>query len=113
MKKINELKDFGYINIFGTFLISFFFYLLNYYARKNEFGFFGLNHYVCFLANGYFIIHNIKSEWGEEKNLFDAFILVPIIGAIAFVFWAIIFFTLDMFLNFSFYLMYILPINFL
>ena len=44
MEKRSELKDFGYINIFGTFLITFFFYLLDYYARKNEFGFFGLNY---------------------------------------------------------------------
>ena len=43
MKKISQLKEFGYINIFGTFLISFFFYLLLYYAKKNQFGFFGLD----------------------------------------------------------------------
>jgi len=113
MKKSAEFKDFGYINVFGTFLISFFFYLLGTYASKNNFGFFGLNHYVCFLANGYFIIHNIEGEWGEEKSLFDAFILVPIIGLLAFCFWVILFFIIDMFLNFSFYLMNVLPINFL
>ena len=116
MKKISELKDFGYINIFGTFLISFFFYLLHYYARKNEFGFFGLHIYICFIANGYFIIHHIKGGWKTnktDKSIFDSLVLVPTIGAIAFAFWFIIFVILDNFTKFSFYFMYLLPVEFL
>ena len=113
MEKRSELKDFGYINIFGTFIITFFFYLLSYYARKNEFGFFGLNYYICFLANGYFIIHHVKGGWKTDKSIFDSLVLVPIIGATAFVFWFLILKFLDIFINFSFYFMYELPISFL
>tara|TARA_Y100000294_G_scaffold57197_1_gene54114 strand:- start:1318 stop:1677 length:360 start_codon:yes stop_codon:yes gene_type:complete len=118
MKKISELKEFGYINIFGTFLISFFFYLLLYYAKKNEFGFFGLDLYVCFLANGCFIVHHLKKGSGfhppsdeyHVSALFDSLVLIPIIGAIAYIFWHLVFLVLDMFFNFSFYFMYLLRI---
>ena len=111
MKQISQLKEFGYINIFGTFFISFFFYLLFYYARKNEFGFFGLDLYVCCLANGYFIIHHIEGKSGFDKSkLFDSLFLIPMVGAIAYIFWGLVFLVLDMFFNFSFYFMYLLQI---
>jgi hypothetical protein len=113
MKKISQLKEFGYINIFGTFLISFFFYLLFWYARKNEFGFFGLDFYVCFLANGYFIIHHKGKSGFDKSTLFDSLILIPMVGAIAYAFWALVFLVLDIFFKFTFYFMYLLPINFL
>lgn len=113
MKKISELKDFGYINIFGTFLITFFFYLLHYYARKNEFGFFGLHIYIAFIANGYFIIHHVKGGWKTDKSIFDSLIIIPSIGAIAFAFWFIVFLIVDNFTEFSFYFMYLLPVELL
>ena len=111
MKQISQLKEFGYINIFGTFFISFFFYLLFYYARKNEFGFFFLDFYVCCLANGYFIVHHIKGNAGFDKSeLFGSLVLIPLIGAIAYIFWHLVLWVLDIFFNFSFYFMYLLRI---
>jgi hypothetical protein len=100
---IKKIKSYGLTNIVWSFILSLFFYLV---ARKidlqfNLFLFFYM--YIMCLCIGHYLIHNVETEKKFEKSFEETFIVIPVVGALTFCFWGLIFWFLDIYFNFSLY----------
>ena len=103
MKKfISELSDWGIGNIIWTFLLTLFFYLLA-YKIDLSLNLFGLIYaYTTCICIGHYLIHNTKPGYRSkfEDNKIDTFVLIPIVGAITFIFWGGSIWTLNLYFDF-------------
>jgi len=111
MKEIlKELEYWGIGNIIWSYLLTLFFYLL---AIKIDLklNFFGIIYaYITCICIGHYLIHNVKPEYNSkfDNSLSDTFFLIPIVGAITFIFWGGSVWTLEYFFNFITILMSII-----
>ena len=103
MKKLlTELGDWGIGNIIWTFLLTLFFYLLA-YKIDLSLNLFGIIYaYITCICIGHYLIHNTKPGYKSkfEDNKGDTFVLIPIVGAITFIFWGGSIWTLEYFFDF-------------
>ena len=107
MKEIfAELEHWGIGNIIWTYLLTLFFYLIA-SVIELKFNLFGIIYaYVTCICIGHYLIHNVKPEYNSkfDNSIKDSFVLIPIVGAITFIFWGGSIWTMNYFFGYVTYL---------